>query len=237
MKRVSVCMAAFNGGEYIHAQICSILMQLSDFDELIVSDDYSSDDTVSIVRGIADKRIKLVFNELSKGYSGNFENAIRHAIGDVIFLSDQDDVWVEGKVEKMLKSLEHCDFVVSDARFVDKDLNIKGETFFSLRGGGAGFFHNLYKSRYLGACMAFRRTVLVKLLPFPARRNLCPHDLWITLVAEFYFKVQVITEPLILYRRHGNNVSGGGSGSGNGVFAKILFRVYSFFTVLSRFYK
>ena len=237
MRKISVCMATFNGENYIEAQIASILKQLSQNDELIVSDDYSTDKTLEIVKGLNDERIKIVLNKQAKGYSGNFENAISCASGDFIFLSDQDDIWLDGKVEKMLSLLDRAELVVSNAQFVDKNLNVLNETFFSLRGGKQGLFNNLYKSRYLGACMAFRREMFSKLQPFPKNRDLCPHDLWLTLIGELYFKVKTIKEPLILYRRHGKNVSSGGNLSENRLFRKILFRGYSLLMALSRITK
>lgn len=237
MRRISVCMATYNGEKYIREQIVSILGQLKQFDELIISDDGSNDGTLEIVRSFNDDRIKIVYNSLGKGYSQNFENAIKSALGEIIFLSDQDDVWFGDKVEKMLVLLEDSQLVVSNAQFVDENLDLIKETFFSLRGGQRGFLNNLYKSRYLGACMAFRKEIYSKLFPFPSNRNLCPHDLWITLIAEFYFKVSTIDEPLIYYRRHGENVSTGGSFSENTIYKKIYFRCYSLLKVMTRLFK
>lgn len=227
-------MAVYNGEKYILEQIESILGQLSVDDELIVSDDGSTDLTLDKVRACGDARIRIIANELDKGYSGNFENAIRHATGEVIFLSDQDDVWLAGRVQKMLAALERCDMVVCNAQFTDHVLTPLDMTLFSLRGGGQGFWKNLLKSRYLGACMAFKRRILRKALPFPGNRKLCPHDLWLTLVAELYYRVELIAEPLILYRRHGANVSSGGSASTNSFLKKMQFRAYCLLKVLGR---
>ena len=230
-------MATYNGEKFIQEQVSSILWQLSPCDELIISDDNSTDKTLDVIRMFEDDRIKIFVNELDKGYSGNFENAISKASGDLIFLSDQDDVWVAGKIQQMCAHLNSSELVVCNAEYVDEKLRPMNLTLFSLRGGRKGFFSNIYKSRYLGACMAFRRELLVKLLPFPKKRKLCPHDLWISLIAEFYFKVTLIEQSLVLYRRHGENVSSGGSGSKNSGFKKIEFRVYSIFMVLSRIFK
>ncbi|KHA79533.1 hypothetical protein NC77_04920 [Janthinobacterium lividum] len=234
MPKISVCMAVYNGEKYILEQIESILGQLSADDELIVSDDGSTDLTLEKIRSCGDSRIRMIANELDKGYSGNFENAIQHATGEVIFLSDQDDVWLAGRVQKMLAALERCDMVVCNAQFTDDVLTPLDTTLFSLRGGGQGFWKNLFKSRYLGACMAFKRSILRKVLPFPGNRKLCPHDLWLTLVAELYYRVEIIEEPLILYRRHGANVSSGGSASTNSFFKKMQFRAYCLLKVLGR---
>lgn len=133
--------------------------------------------------------------------------------------------------------LKIYDFVVSDALFVDEKLNDLNYTFFSMRGGRVGFLKNLYKSQYLGACMAFKKEILVKLLPFPKRKDLCPHDLWISLIAEFYFKTTVINRPLIKYRRHGANVSTGGEKSSNSFLRQAQFRLYCFIQILLRLRK
>jgi len=227
-------MATFNGAPYIHVQLESILAQLKANDEVIISDDGSTDGTVDIIDDFGDGRIKVVFNQLDKGYSGNFENAIAHASGDIIFLSDQDDVWLMGKIESMCAALENCDMVVSDARYVGAQLQGDDGTFFERRGGKTGFLANLYKSRYLGACMAFKSTLLPKLLPFPVKRQLCPHDLWITLIGELYFKVATVNVPFILYRRHGSNASSGGVSRRGNFIHRISFRLYSLLMVLSR---
>lgn len=237
MKKISVCMAVFNGEKYIQEQISSILEQLSPCDELIVSDDCSIDKTLDIVRSFGDDRIKIVFNELDRGYSGNFENAINKSSGDIIFLSDQDDVWMEGKVSRMVDVLMSCDLVVCNAEYVDEYLSPLRQTLFNLRGARKGFWSNLLKLRYLGACMAFRREIFKKVLPFPKNRALCPHDMWIALVGEFYFKVKTISTPLILYRRHAENVSSGGYKENNGLLLMMQFRLYALLLLFGRLFK
>lgn len=87
-------MATYNGGQYLKAQIDSILNQLSVNDELVISDDHSTDNTCAIIKQYNDSRVKLVLNELTKGVTHNFENALLHSNGDIIFLADQDDIWL-----------------------------------------------------------------------------------------------------------------------------------------------
>lgn len=231
---ISVCIATYNGGKYIKEQIESILNQLGSDDEIIISDDGSVDNTIKIINNFDDKRITIVFNELERGYTNNFANAINNARGDFIFLSDQDDVWMHNKVSLTISLLQQFDLVVSDALFVNENLEDLKHTFFSMRGGTKGFYMNLYKSQYLGACLAFKKEILVKLLPFPQKKELCPHDLWISLIAEFYFKTAIINMPLIKYRRHGNNVSTGGEVSSNSFFKQIRFRLYCLTQILLR---
>jgi glycosyltransferase involved in cell wall biosynthesis len=229
---ISVCMATYNGEKYIKDQLLSILKQISSNDEIIISDDLSEDKTIEIIESLNDSRIKLFLNK-ERGYTNNFQNAIQQASGDYIFLSDQDDIWIDNKLEVMVEKLLKYDFVVSDAKIVDSQLESLGSTYFELRGGGAnGFMNNLKKLKYIGCCMAFRRLILKKVLPFPKNTTLCPHDFWIALISEFYYKTIVIQEPLLLYRRHGKNVST--HISATSLFFKIKFRIYSFFKVISR---
>ena len=93
-------MATYNGSRYIKEQIDSILSQLSALDELIISDDHSTDSTYKIIKSYNDNRIKFYLNELEKGVTHNFENALLHSKGDTIFLADQDDVWNKEKIQK-----------------------------------------------------------------------------------------------------------------------------------------
>ncbi|ASL34631.1 CpsK [Streptococcus iniae] len=210
MTMITVCMATFNGEKYIEEQIISILSQLNDYDELIISDDGSTDSTVEIIKKIDDKRINLVFNKNDRGYSSNFYNAMSMATGDYIFLSDQDDIWLEDKVTITLKYLKSFDFVVSDAFVVDSNLNLLEESRFKTFNISNGFLPNFIRTRYIGCCMAFNRKVLDALYPFPEKKYNIPHDLWITLISEKYYKTSLIDNQLIKYRRHDNNVSNGG---------------------------
>lgn len=97
---ISVCLATYNGQQYILEQLQTILPQLSEDDEIIISDDNSTDNTVNLIKSINDNRIKIFINKSGKRiYTKNFENAINHSLGDFIFLCDQDDVWMPNKVE------------------------------------------------------------------------------------------------------------------------------------------
>lgn len=223
---ISVCMAAYNGEKYIREQLDSILSQLGENDEVVISDDGSKDGTRAVIESVGDKRIRYVENQGKHGFTHNFENALRHAKGDYIFLSDQDDIWVKNKVERVMQSLQHHHLVIHDCKTVNNDMIVLQESrfdFFHIKGG---FFHHLIKSRYLGCCMAFDRTLLNKALPFPKNDALVEHDIWIAAVGLLYFKTELLREQLILYRRHGNNVSDGGFEKGYSFFNKIYRRIY-----------
>lgn len=234
----SVCIATYNGAKFIKEQLDSILVQLNDHDEVIISDDHSTDETLAIVKSLNDKRIKIIHNTRERGYTNNFENAIESAAGDFIYLSDQDDVWMPNKIDFCSREFEKHDFLVSNAKIVDQNLQSRNsQTYFDLRGMSTGFLSDLTKMKSLGCCMAFRKKVLTKILPFPDNKKLCTHDFWILLVSEFYFKSKVIEDPLILYRRHESTASTGGESMGSSLAFKVKFRVYCLYKVLGRFNK
>ncbi|WP_226064004.1 glycosyltransferase [Kaistella polysaccharea] len=232
----SVCIATYNGERFIQEQIASILPQLQNDDELIISDDYSTDRTIEIIESFREDRIKIIFNKTEKGYTNNFENAIKHASGDFIYLSDQDDVWLPHKIEVFSHEFEHHDFLVSNAKIVNEELeSLDSQTYFDLRGMSTGFLSDLIKTKSLGCCMAFNKKVLQRILPFPPDKKLCPHDFWILLISEFYYRSKVIKEPLVLYRRHGNTTSTGGAKSSSSLSFMIKFRLYCLVHVLKRY--
>ncbi|QHW00495.1 glycosyltransferase family 2 protein [Spirosoma endbachense] len=212
MTRISVCMATYNGERFIREQIESILPQLGFDDELIVSDDASTDSTLTIIRQFADNRIRIVTNHSSRSATRNFENALHHSTGDIIFLSDQDDVWFFNKVKTMMTYLHNHDLVVSDCDFIDEKGQLLGGSFFEHFHSNAGLLKNFVKNTFLGNCMAFRRTLLDRALPFPkelheATRYLVYQDVWLGLLANSLFRVVFIPEKLSCFRRHANNAS------------------------------
>lgn len=231
---VSVCMATYNGERYLSEQLDSILKQLGPGDELVISDDHSADQTVNILKRYRDPRIRFIYNNAERGYTRNFENAIRNATGDIVVISDQDDVWLDDKLAVMKRALEQADVAVSDATHVNEALEVTRGSHFAVTRVKPGFFRQLVRPRYIGACMAFRREVLEKLLPFPAKAEYCPYDFWITLVGECFYRIRLVDEQLILYRRHGGNASTAGMESQNPLLRKLLIRGYSLFALTCR---
>lgn len=205
---ISVCVAAFNGEKYIEEQILSVLRNLDSQDEIIISDDGSSDRTRRIVDDLAekDRRIRIIDGP-RKGLIKNFENAIVHSKGDIIFLCDQDDVWKDNKVKTVLDIFGNtdCTLVMHDACIVDANLRISGCSFFEFKKCKKGYWRNLIKNSYIGCCMAFKRSILDYAIPFPD--NIPMHDQWIGLLSERVGKVEFCNEQLLLYRRHSNNAS------------------------------
>jgi len=202
---ISVCMAAYNGEKYIHCQIASILKQLASDDELIISDDGSSDGTLGIIEGFCDSRILSICNVGAPGLLFNIESALRLAQGDYVFLADQDDVWLPGRIAEMTLALQEFDVVVSDAIVTDQHLTVAHPSLFQLLGSGSGIIKNLIKNTYVGCCMAFRKTVLEAALPFPQDTPM--HDWWIGMIGELNFSTCFLRRPLLYYRRHDANLS------------------------------
>lgn len=209
--RVSVVMPVYNGEAYIRQQLDSILMQLAQTDELVISDDGSTDSTPSIIKSYQseDRRIRLLKGP-GQGIKKNVEHALKNTRGQYIFLADQDDIWVEGKLEHVLQTLEagQASVVVHDARvFTGEDsADVWMESFFAFRGSGAGVVKNIIKNTYIGCCMAFRRELLPVVLPIPAQIEM--HDQWIGVLSDHYAgKSCFLPEKLLLYRRHGANNS------------------------------
>lgn len=232
--KVSVCVATYQGAAYVREQLVSVLSQLGPDDEVVVSDDCSTDGTLDVVEGLADPRIRVLRNTANVGYSRNFGRALQLATGDVIFMCDQDDVWLPGKVETMLLALSGRDMVVADVVVVDEDLNVLQESHFLTHGVRSGFMPNLLRTRYIGASMAMTRKVLDLSLPLPPNAKYCPYDYWITLVGEAFFDVGLVRAPQMLYRRHRFNASTGGSRSNNRLTHRVWVRLYCLSHLLLR---
>ena len=220
-------MATYNGQKYIKEQIDSILSQLGSEDELIISDDHSSDNTVDIIKSYNDKRIKFFYNELKKGVTHNFENALLKSKGEIIFLSDQDDVWLPGKITKMITFMNEGDYDVVECNcaLVDEKLNVIREKYYCEEfPQKKSVLGNFIVNSWLGGCMAFKRNVLEASLPFPDK--VVAHDLWLCLFAQIKFKCGYSPEVMQLYRRHSATVSFAGGKSTNSLYYKLSYRAY-----------
>lgn len=223
---ISVCMATYNGSKFIREQLESILSQLPTDAEVVVADDGSTDDTLAIVNSFGDGRIRVLPPEKHLGVVYTYERALLASKGEFIFLADQDDIWLPGKVEKVLAALNDGDLVVHDAWMLrPSDTQgspwVRSGMLSEIRPYTKGVFANWWKNSFTGCCMAFRRSILDRALPFP--RNLPMHDQWLGLVAEKFFRVSYVTEPLVEYRQHSGNATHIGR-SPAGVFQKTKWR-------------
>ena len=213
MPCVSVCMATYNGSDYIHEQLATILPDLPSDSEIIIVDDCSDDTTVEIVMGFSDDRIRLVVNDTNIGVNRNFEKAIGLCSGDYIFLADQDDVWKHGRVSRMIDVAAGSNAMLlsSAFEFIDGDGNYVKKGFLFLDEDDSrrplknilGIFSG--NANYYGCAMLFKKELLDYCLPFPKWTE--SHDLWIAICANV-LKSNVHTQYSSLYRRlHGHNFS------------------------------
>lgn len=207
---ISVCIATYNGEEFIEQQLNSVLSQLNQLDEVVIVDDCSKDNTVEIINHFHDIRINLIRNKKNKGPIKSFEIALKSCRGDFIFLADQDDCWMKNKVAKVMECFNStkCGLIVHDAKVTDEDLRVTENSWNK-------YNHNRFtnkllctiiKNPFTGANMAFRREILSEVLPFSTN---VMHDWWIGAVCQKKkINIYIIRESLMLYRRHGGNVTG-----------------------------
>ena len=231
-------MATYNGEKYIKQQIDSILKQLGDSDELIISDDASTDKTIQIIQEFKDNRIRLFHHVHPEWHSNcyksnvyvtaNFENALRQARGRYIFLTDQDDIWKENKVRVMVDALDRFGGVVMSAiTIIREDGSVKREKDTPIK---YSFFRGLLVAKYLGSSMAISRDFLDEALPFP--RGVVSHDAWIGLLATAKKSLTILDDTLIFYRRHSNNVTS--KTIKTSFYSKIRYRFFLLINVLKR---
>lgn len=220
--RLSVAVCTYNGEKYIKEQLLSIIRQDYPIDEIVVCDDGSNDNTLNIVRRIANKFNKLDWhiekNSPNIGVTRNFEKAISFCTGDIIFLSDQDDIWLSNKVKVIVdffRNHPNINVVFTDAYLVDSEGNKL--TKYSLLDAvdlkpnlkywnkGINFEIMNHSNKATGATMAFRRDYVNILMPF---HKIGLHDEQIATIASLQSCIEVIPLRLISYRQHGNNVVG-----------------------------
>ncbi len=213
---ISVALCTYNGEKYVYEQLKSIVEQSYPVDEIVISDDGSNDGTIDIISAFKEKHtnvdIKIFVNENNVGVTKNFEIALRKCKGDIIFLSDQDDVWTLQKVENTVKAFEEddqCLLVFSDAYLVDAEGNDMGS---SLWERTKPILKKKYTvsdftgARYItGATVAIKKELLNVTIPIPESWI---HDAWLSVNASVYGNVKYLKEKLLLYRQHENNVIG-----------------------------
>ena len=221
--RLSVAMCTYNGERFVAEQLRSIFEQSRRVDEIVVSDDGSTDATLDEVRktlaaypGIAPELRVLAGERL--GIVRNFARAIDACTGDIIFLSDQDDLWLPDKVEEMAALFERDPdalLACSDAHLVDGNLAPLGRSQFQMvrmtdglrrsLEGPEGFEVLLRRNVVTGATVAFRKSLLELALPFP---DCWLHDEWLAIMAAAGGGLRLVAKPLVLYRQHGSNQCG-----------------------------
>lgn len=192
-------------------QVASVLSQLEPQDELVIIDDASSDGSSEWLASVNDPRLHIHANPFNTGVVKSFERGFSLARHPVLFLCDQDDVWLPGKRSAFVAAFERDPrilVVVSDAELIDGHGVVTASSFMATRGGfRSGVWSTLVRNRYLGCSMAIRRELLSVALPIPS--SVPMHDMWLGALGAALGKVSYIAAPLMQYRRHGSNVSPG----------------------------
>jgi glycosyltransferase involved in cell wall biosynthesis len=213
MFSVSVCVATYNGAEFIRDQLISILEQIPEDSEVLIGDDGSVDDTIRIVEEFQDNRIRVIKNTSNLGYVGNFENLISEAAGTYIFLSDQDDLWPAGRVDKMISAMKISDSLLvvgSLESFVDDVDSCKFFSGFDHTRDGTSYKnifdifvgHNV---PYYGCAMLLSKKIKPCLIPFYSK--VISHDIWIAFVANRRSSVVHLNDTVTLRRIHAGNLT------------------------------
>jgi len=218
--RTSVAMCTFNGSRYLREQLRSISGQIRPPHELVICDDGSTDDTVRLLQAFASESsfpVRVFSNTERLGPAQNFDKAIRLCTGDVIILSDQDDLWSPQKVAKLLEVLERqpqAMYAFSDAETIDQDGALLGQSLWEAIAfrqrldefSGPGQLKLLLKQNLItGAAMAFRASFRDIVLPIPPGWM---HDYWIVLLGSALAYGVPVPEALFQYRRHSTQVVG-----------------------------
>lgn len=215
--RISVAMCTYNGADFLPAQLASIAEQTRPPDEIIVCDDASTDHTRALLESFARTSpipVSLYFADQNAGSVKNFERAINLCNGDVIALSDQDDVWRNDKlqlIEDTFRRSPATGLVFSDGEIVNRNLKPLGQRLWNAVGfdahkqklmrAGKSLDVLVTGWRVTGATMAFRSEYVKLVLPIPANIAMI-HDGWIALTIAAVADVAFLEEPLIKYRQH-----------------------------------
>lgn len=231
---ISVAMATCQGERFVGRQLSSILAELSMEDQVVVADASSTDGTLERIRSFGDPRVEIV-PDLPRGrIPDTFAAALARCRGDVVFLSDQDDVWLEGKVRACVEELRKRPepLLVHDAVMVDPQGGVLSDSFLARRNFRPGFWGNLWRPGYLGCATAFRRELLELALPFPA--DLPMHDWWLGLLADRMGGVRHLDHPWIHHVRHGSNSTSEPDASPYGLVRRLAMRWRIFLEVRRR---
>ena len=239
MNNVSVCIATFNGEKFINAQLLSILDQIGRNDEVIIIDDCSSDTTIQKIEQIDDCRVRLIVLPETVGHVRAFEEALKNATNEIIFLSDQDDIWSDNKYIKVLARFAKEDppcLVVHSLATMNEIGDLISDQWLSLPETSVRRFKflllELLKPRVFGSAAALKRNVLKIMLPFP--KGVYAHDHWLTICASITGHSDLMKDVLVYRRVHNNNVTPVG---GLNYYLKIRYRLLFIYLVLVAYFR
>lgn len=223
--KISVALCTYNGEKFIRQQLDSIVHQVLPVSEIIVSDDCSTDNTMAIVKEFADRFTSISWiiscnSDLRLGVLRNFERALLLCTGDIIFLSDQDDIWLPNKTEQIVSTFNNnnkTQLIFSDALLIDECGNILSSySLFDVVGlstlknhwnAGLEFEIENMGQRLLGCTFGIKKELINKTIPFINRTDLL-HDAQLAMNAVIHNTVYMLPERLMYYRIHSNNTVG-----------------------------
>lgn len=202
---VSIALCTYNGEKFLETQLNTLINQTYKNIEIIVVDDRSTDSTFSILTNYEKGgKIKLYQNEHNLGFAKNFEKAISLCKGDLIALSDQDDIWDLRKIELQVSNIGDNLLIYHDSDFIDSQGNPMGSKlsdYFRFVKGGQNMsfvFHNCVS----GHTMLFKRELLKYVFPIPPKFF---HDWWMTYAAATVGNITYLEKSLVQYRQHANS--------------------------------
>lgn len=210
---ISVCMATYNGEKFVEQQLRSILSQMSKEDEIIIVDDASTDNTLMLITNFADPRIRVFNNQFNHGHVFAFGRALSLAKNEYVFMSDQDDIWIPGRVKFLKDKIieTNCFLITSSFGCINSegnevDCNIK----FLQTKDSKHYLKNIIGifigiKNYFGCAMVCKNSFLEIVLPIP--NFVESHDLWIAIAANLFSSNWHLEHKTLLRRFHGNNAS------------------------------
>ena len=214
-RSASVALAVFNGAEFLPQQLESLVLNLRPGDEIIAVDDASTDKSVAILEACQWPDLRIIRHGKNRGVFAAFETALHAARHEIIFLCDQDDIWLPGKRDAFVEKFSNdpdCKAVVSDVEVITGQGDVVVPSFMATRGGfKGGPFANFARNRFLGCAMAIHRSILDLSLPVPSVVPM--HDMWFGIMAGLSGNVRYIDKVLMQYRRHESNTSIGRTGN------------------------
>jgi len=215
--KIDILLPTYNGAKFLNAQIDSILNQsISDF-QLLVRDDGSKDLTLEIIEQYAINDDRVILIESSEGNIGlvnSIEKLLSYSNADLIFFSDQDDVWFNNKIELFLERYNKISkkntpiLIHSDCYITDEELKVKG-VFIGEKAKKIGNEDSLFNFFVQGASTMINNKLKEIVVEFPT--NVYVHDRYFHIMAQLFGKRLYIETPTMYYRQHNNNLIGTGS--------------------------
>ena len=221
--KTAVLLTAYNGSEHLPALLDSLLCQTDPDFSVLLQDDGSEDDTVSLLTGICEKDPRFSFGaEQGRhlGAAGNFLSLVRQTDADYTLLCDQDDVWEEDKIAVLKKAMSDMEseygadvplLVHSDCSLISAEGCLIGDSFFRHQGWDpkAVTLPPLLVQNNVTGCTLIMNAPLRRLIASHARaKDLFMHDWFIALTAASFGKIRFVSLPLTRYRQHCENTIG-----------------------------